>query len=223
MLNVSNAYSSETIEINFMPNLSSELISDKEASNTLRKLAIEYAEIYKKQKIDKKFYLKVDSFIKENNKSLSALSALLMIFSMCNMENDDETYPQVGTKIINYITSTYPKTVQGKISLILLAQTQSEDGNDNEAFKILHDNYEVILSAEKDSYYKSYLYELNFENNDPIAAEYFFLLGNIYFHLNKDDNAIIEFNKIIDYFPNSSLSTASKRVINAINALNKSL
>jgi len=216
-------YATDTCEINTSPVLNPKLIFDKNSSDTLRNLSQEYLNVYKKQSFDKKFYYKIKSYINLNKHSYSSLSALLMLVSMCFLENDEAKYSEYGRKIIDFIISKYPETVQGKISLILLAQTQSEEGNDNEAFKILHDNYEIILSAEKDPYYNSYLYELNFENNDPISAEYIFLLGNIYFHLNKDENAIIEFNKIIDYFPNSTLSTASKRVIKAINALSKSL
>ncbi len=216
-------YATDRSEINTIPVLNPKLIFDKNSSDTLRNLSQEYLNVYKKQSFDKNFHNKINVYIDLNKHSYTSLSALLMLTSMCFLENNEVKYSEYGEKIINFIISKYPKTVQGKISLILLAQTQSEEGNDNEAFKILHDNYEIILSAEKDPYYNNYLYELNFENNDSIAAEYFFLLGNIYFHLNKDENAIIEFNKIIDHYPNSTLSTASKRVIKAINALNKSL
>lgn len=213
----------ETCEVNTNPVLSSKLVYDKTSSDMLRNLSNEYLKIYNKQSFDKNFYQKINSFIDSNKHSYSSLSALLMLTSMCFLENDEALYSEYGKKIIEYILAKYPTTVQGKIVLLLKAQVQSEEGFRKEALKLLQDNYEVILSVEKDETYKNYTYELNFENHDPITAEYLFLLANISFFLNKDDEAIKGFNMLIKLYPNSDAAGNAKRALKAIEALNKSL
>jgi outer membrane protein assembly factor BamD (BamD/ComL family) len=148
---------------------------------------------------------------------------LVILKTTKNLENDEAKYSKHGKKIIDFIISKYPTTIQGRVLLVLKAQIQADEGYKTEVLKLLQDNYEVVLSIEKYKAYPNYLYELNFENNDPIIAEYFFLLANTHYYLNEENEAIKIFNTLITSYPNSEATSNSKRVIKAINALNKSL
>jgi len=213
----------ETCEINTSPVLNSKLIYDKDSSTTLRSLSNEYINIFNKQAFDKNFCYKINSFINSNKHSYSSLSALMILTSMCFLENDDQLYSQYGKKIIEFITTKHSKTAQGKAMILLKAQIQSDEGLKKEALKLLQENYEVILSLENDETYYNYRYEMNFENHDPIIAEYYFLISKIYFSLNNDDEAIKGYNKLIKLYPNSDAASNAKRALKAIDALSKSL
>jgi len=219
-LNYSTIFASDTIEINTQPNLHSTLIENKEASQKLMAISKKYLDIYQKQSIDKNFYLTVQSFIAENPQTLSSLSALLMIYTMCFLDNDEGIYNKEGRKILDYITSKYSNTLHAKIALFLMAERDYSDRNFKDSFKKLNEYYEVMLLVENDKYFKTYLKELNLKEK-TLVPEYYFLLGNVNYHLGKDDEAIKVFNKIIIDHPDSIYSEAAQRVINGIKAINK--
>jgi len=213
-------HASDTIEINTQPNLSPILIEDKEASQKLKNISIEYLAIYQRQSIDNDFYIKVQSFITAHPRALSSLSALLMVYTMCFLDNDDGIYSDAGKKILNYIISKYPSTLHAKIALFLMAERDYNDGNLKESLIKLNEYYEVMLLVENDKYFKTYLDELNLKEKN-IIPEYLFLLGNVNCRLGQDIEAIKVFKKIIVEYPGSIYSKAAQRVIDSINALNK--
>lgn len=221
IFNYNFLFAIDTCEINTSPILNPKLIFDKNSSEILRNLSQEYSIVYSKQSFDKNFYHKINSYIDLNKHSYSSLSALIILASMCFLENDETKYSEYGKKIIDFIISKYPTTIQGRAMLLLKAQIQADEGYRTEALKLLQDNYEVVLSIEKDMAYPNYLYELNFENHDPIIAEYFFLLANTHYYLSEENEAINFFNTLIKAYPNSEAASNSKRVLKAIKALNK--
>jgi len=213
----------ETCEINVSPKLIKTLEYHKEVSDKLKNILTEYGNVLLNETFDKSFYNKINSFIKENPNSSSSLSALLLIFSMCRLENDEYFYIEQGKQILDFIIKNYSQTPQGKMAMLYKGEIKREFDNPDETLKYLKDNYEVILSVEKDINYKNCLYELNMETSDPIAAEYLFLLGNVLFKANRNEEAIQELKKIIELYPNSECAEISKKTLKARTALGKGL
>lgn len=208
-----------TVEINVTSLIPNKVIYDQNAHNELCKLYEETKKALKTDSFNNDLYFKLNSFINKYKDTNSCLSALIIISSMCFLDETGCIYYSSGQKILENIIEKYPDTVQGKISVISNAVLKSRLKNYNDAIQILEKNYEVILSIENDKYFSNFLDEapvFDNEKNVKIPAEYYFALAYIYIDLNNTPKATETLNKIMKLYPGSKEADRAQLVMSNI-------
>lgn len=209
-----------TVEINVTSLIPNKVVYNQNAHVELCKLYEETKKALKSDSFNNDLYFKLNSFIKKYKDTSSCLSALIIISSMCFLDETGNIYYNSGKKILENIIEKYPDTIQGKISVISNAMLNSRLKNYNDAIQMLEKNYEVILSIETDKYLSYFLDEapvFDSEKNVKIPAEYYFALAYSYIDLNETQKATETLKKIIKLYPNSKESDKAQLVINNMN------
>jgi len=197
---VNNSFAN-TIEVELNYGLLPELKYDPNTIKEIKILSDEYVKTIKERdNFDSVLYYKLNSFIKNNKSSLNSLSALYMIIGMCLLDETDEFYLLNGEKLIDYLINNYSKHIQGKLAIIMKATLLEKREMNLEAIQLLEKNYEVILSIENDSSFQPFLDELNLKepDNKYMMAWYYYYLANIFSKLKDKNNAVINYNKVIN-------------------------
>jgi len=211
----------ETIEINVLNIIKPNVENNELASKAIAELSDEYNEIRNNNQFNNVFYKKIEGFIKQYPDTTASISALLLIASMCFLEETYELYSGEGMKILDYIISHYPNTPHFKYSLYSKALIKKEEGCPEDSLKLLRDNYEVIISIDNDKNYIKMMKELGNTNiTEKFSSEYYLILGLIYFDLNNTTDCVDMMNKIINDYPGTNASKEAKRIIDTAQKLN---
>lgn len=219
-------YSSETISIqitSFIQN--KELIVSEDAIKELSDLSTEYKEkIHPTNTFNKEFYQKMESFVKKYKNTYSAISALYITAGMCFLENTEKIYTNDGMKIIDFIINNFPSSsFHYKQAIFYKATYEESQQNYENSFKILKDNYEVIISREDDKYWASFLKELNHNKFKPTDgyAQYYYYMAKLCFNLAMFDKGKEYCELILKNFPNSNYKKMADELLNIETALEK--
>jgi outer membrane protein assembly factor BamD (BamD/ComL family) len=210
----------QTVEINIANLLNKTLKYDETASKKITEISNEYIlKIRTNNQFSPELYKKIEDFTKQHNDSYAALSALLLTTSMCFLEETYDKYSQSGVKILDHIINNYPQTVHCKYAIYSKVIIKKEEGNTEDALKLLQENYEVILSMDHDPNYLRMMAELGNPNiTEKFASSYFLLLGLLYFDAGNIVESSSIMQKIIKNYPNSN---ACKDAISIQKAIQK--
>ncbi len=214
----SNCCQANTIEITIDYNLPTELNYEQISVEKLKIIGAELRKfVIENEVFNAELYSKLNSFIINNKKSLSSLTALSMIAELCLLNDTYDLYSVGGEKIINYLITDYKKYVHGKIALLAKATLLENQQLRENAIKLLEENYEILISVENDPNFKTLISELNLNGTDVecFSAGYFYKLGYNYEMINDFDNAQKNYNKIIKQFPKTNYAIRAKeRLLN---------
>lgn len=211
----------QTVEINITNLLNQTLKYDDNASKKITEIATEYIlKVRDSNQFNPELYKKIENFTKQHYDSYAALSALLITTAMCFLEDTYDIYYPSGIQILEYIIKHYPKTVQCKYAIYSKAIIKKEEGNTEEALKILQENYEVIISMDQDPNFLRMMAELGNKNiTEKFASSYFLLLGVVYFDMGNTIEATNIMQKIIKDYPNSNACKDAIRIEKTIQKL----